>query len=74
MAMAKRDKGYFRDASARSRAKKARKLAMLDSPMMRDAIAICVLAESRNCSMEEACRLLAQHRARSPQPQGRMKK
>ena len=63
-----RDKQYFREASARSRAKKAKKLQMLDSPLMRQAIAICVLAETRDCSLEEACRLLGQHRAKSSAP------
>jgi hypothetical protein len=56
-----RNKEYMRQASARSRAKKNKKLQMLDSPLMRQAIAICVLAETRDCSLEEACRLLAQH-------------
>lgn len=55
-----RDKQYFRDASARSRAKKAKKLALLENPLLKKAIAIIVLAENRKCSLEEACRLLSQ--------------
>lgn len=64
----KRTKQYFRDAQARSRAKKEKKLALLENPMVLKAIAICTLVEKRGWTVEQAVKhiLLSQQDSLPP--------
>jgi hypothetical protein len=52
--MVTRDKQYFAAASRRSRAKKKKLDAARDSPHLKKALAICVLMDTREWSLEQA--------------------
>jgi hypothetical protein len=49
-----RDKQYFREAQVRSRAKKQQKLALLKNPLVKKAIVILTLVETRGWTVEQA--------------------
>jgi hypothetical protein len=49
-----RDKQYFREASKRSRARKAKKIALLENPLLTKAVAIVTLVETRGWTVEQA--------------------